>query len=288
MERRAAQDPAGLLGRSVHVGFVIGLPRSGTTLLCYLLAGAEGSLSLSEPYLAHFLFSPWRLRRLFCKVQRQGGLKRMIVPPDADRAGLLAYMRSLASENGLKHLIVKETYRSSREWRNDELMNWLAELNLPMVATVRHPYDVAVSSVRFCRWWRGVTGWMMRMVAPRMPLFAGDREVVEHVADNWASFSRWCRARKRVILRYEDLVHHPDEALRTACDALGLRYEPRMLDPRHPRGAFGGIGDPMVMKQAGRPVRPSSVGRKNELAPALQDIIQAQCGDEAAHWEYAL
>ncbi len=281
-------QPLNQSARMVPVAFAVGLPRSGTTLLGSLLAGADGSLSISEPYLAQSLYSDSRLRRFFSRVQRGGGLARLTPPKGANLEEMLGYMCELTSQSGLSRLIVKETYRSSREWRNLELMNWIAESSRPTIALMRHPYDVAISSIRFTRWWRGMIGHALRLFAPRLPLFSNDREVVEHVADNWMSFFRWCRTHGIRVVRYEDLVTHPDEQMRIVCETLKIPFELRMLDPGHPRSAFGGIGDPMVMKKKDRPVRRSSVGRKRELAPELQRLIADRCSSATADCGYKL
>lgn len=272
----------------VQVGFLLGLPRSGTTLLSFLLAGSSGSLSLSEPYLAQATFPRWQVRWLFRKMG--SGRQRMRYKPPAlsNPRDLLDYVAALAKQHQLCRVLIKETYRCSREWRNADLMDWIAGSGCPVAAVVRHPYDVAVSSIRFCRHWRGLIGRAMRLVAPGLPLFRDDHEVAAHVAENWVSFVQWCERQQIRPVRYEDLVMRTEAELRGVCERLGIPFEARMLVPAQPRSAFGGIGDPMVMKQSGRPVKQSSVGRKAELPPACREIVARVCADDVGRHAYEL
>ena len=266
--------------------FVVGLPRSGSTLLAYLLAGIPESLSLSEPYLAQDIYPHWRLRRFFRQVERSANLERVRLPRPCVANTLLEHMRRLALLNGMRYLFVKETYRFAREWKNAHLLDQLALRDHTLIALHRHPYDVAASSVKFCRWWRGVSGRMIRLVAPRIPLFPNDRSVVEHCADNWVEFHRWCRRHRAYMVRYEDLVREPGPTLRRLCESTGLPYCDSMLDHKCPRSAFGGIGAPEVLRRPPRAVDTRSVGRKDLLRHEWQEIISSRCAPHSAALDY--
>jgi hypothetical protein len=61
-----------------------------------------------------------------------------------------------------------------------------------------------------------------------------------------------------------------------------------MLDHRHPRGPFGGIGDPGVMARPAKPVNARSVGRKRELPGVLRTTIADRCTAVARQFDYTL
>lgn len=268
--------------------WLIGLPRSGTTLLSYLLGGGDSQLSLSEPYLAFDILGRWRRPVFFNRLARKAGLRPIPVPRGNSDAELAAYIVNLAAANGLRHAVVKETYREGHDWENARLLSRIAKQTDAIIAIHRHPYDIAVSSIRFCKWWRGIPGRLIRLWIPRLPLFESDRHVAEHVADNWRSFFHWCRTHEIAAIRYEDLVSRPEEELRKACEACRIPFQPQMLDHTHPRGAFGGIGAPEIMNRPPRPVNTQSVGRKKLLPPEFWAVITDRCGNEAAQMGYEM
>jgi len=285
---RGGPDPSrGRAGRAeVTTSYVIGLPRSGTTLLAYLLAGGDSQLALSEPYLALDILRwptrPWLFRRL----ARKAGLRSIRMPAGRDESVFARFLEDFAAKNKLSHLVIKETYRASREWSNAARLTRLVASNDNVIAIQRHPYDVAVSSIRFCRYWRGIPGRLLRVLLPRLPLFATDQVLVEHVADEWRSFYHWCKRHRLVVIRYEDLTARPEVELSRACEACGVPFQQQMLDHEHPRGAFGGIGAPEVLNRPPRPVSTQSVGRKKQLPEPFWAIMTERCGKEAGLMGY--
>jgi len=142
--------------------FLLGLPRSGSTLLSFLLAGLPESLSLSEPYLAQDIYPHWRLRRYFRRIERSVPLRPVEVPRPCTPKTLLDYMTRVASVNGYRYLLIKETFRCAREWKNAHLLERIVREGHKCIALHRHPYDITVSSIKFCRWWRGLPGQIGR------------------------------------------------------------------------------------------------------------------------------
>lgn len=256
--------------------FVVGLPRSGTTLLAHLLAGGSGLLTLSEPFLVHSVVAHWRLKRYFSAVKKSACLRWAPPPPkDADEDELLSYLKNLAGENRLSTLIIKETYRVASNWDNVALLDEIAS-NYPVAAIIRHPVDVAVSSIRSFHWCRGTIGRLLRLWARDLPLFADDRALVEHIGFNWSRFVQWCRRHAAFTVLYEDLVSDPRSHLKALCEVCDLPFDEKMIDD-HPRAAFGGIGDPTVVHQP-RPVHKESVGRSHLLSPELHETLTRICG----------
>jgi hypothetical protein len=240
-------------------------------------------MSLSEPYLARLIFGPGRLRRHFRRLARKQKLNFVAPAVSNNPPEFLSYLEHFASFNNIQTLVIKETYRDGREyeWENVSLLNWIASGTKPVLGITRHPFDAAASTLRFCRWWRGIVGRVARIWFPGLPLFANDEILMKYFATNWSSFVHWSREQKLAITRYEDLVQGPEPVLRDICDRAGMAFHPAMVDSAAPRVAFGGIGAPEVMNRKPKAVHARSVGRKKELAPHLLEIVRAGCTDAA-------
>ena len=292
-----AGGPAACASSDVRTTFVVGMPRFGTTLLGYLLAGGDRVLCLSEPFSAYTLLPRELFRWFLFRMRKKAHLRRFPPSEYSDEDGLLRYLKGLAGSNKLSFLVVKETYRLGRGWENVGWLDRIAAGNDSVVAITRHPYDAAVSTIRFRSWWRNsiigrmnerVFGRLVRIWLPNLPLFADDRELVEYFAQNWVSFAEWCKRNRLLVVRYEDLVRDPGPELRALCAHCGLPYDRNMLDHRYPRTSFCGLGDPAVMTRRMARVHTRSVGRKEKLAPEFRDIIVARCAQAAAEWGYTL
>lgn len=288
-EARPTMTRSGAQGdQATNTVFVVGPPRSGTTLLGFMLGGGPDVLSLSEPYLARSIFGARRLKRHFGRLAKKSRL-RFEPPPDrCDDGEFLAYLERFARLNCLGSLIVKETFREGKDWDNVALLDWAAGGSRPVLGITRHPYDAAVSTLRFCKWWRGVIGHLIRLYIPRLPLFANDEILMDYFAANWSGFARWAVSHSVPILRYEELIRDPSQVMQSTCKRVGLPFHPEMADSSIPRRAFGGIGAPEVLNRKPRPVHAKSVGRKKELPPGLVDIVRTGCRDAAAELGYDL
>src|SRR5262245_54829819 len=97
---------------STRTAFIIGPPRSGTTLLGFLLPGAPGVMAISEPHLARAILPPWRFQHFLRRYRCAAALKNVRVPLRSDDATLLRNLESLAEINGFRALVVKETFRT--------------------------------------------------------------------------------------------------------------------------------------------------------------------------------
>ena len=267
---------------------MVGPPRAGTTLLGYLLGGAQDALSISEPFLAHRVYSHWRLRWFFARLAKNGVPVRVAVPRGSDHDRLFEFLGELTAANGLTYLAIKETYRVGREWANADLLERIALGPHPVVTITRHPFDAAVSTLRFCRWWRGIPGRLIRCWVHDLPLFEDDAELMRFFAENWAAFVDWVNRHELYVVRYEDLVSEPRRMLSELCDHCGLPFHERMLDHQHRRTAFGGLGAPEVMNRPPKPVNTASVGRARHLSAEHREIIRPVCREAAERLGYSL
>jgi len=211
-----------------HHFLVVGVPRSGTTLLSSKLAGHPDAICLDEPWLH------WQRFGKFPLPERAARLLGEPVPWSRGiPAKALARLAGQVTRAGLK-----ETFRDGGYWPgfgNTDLLESLADL-MPRgrtVVIVRNPLAVW-NSVRNRR--MGRTG-------------APDKAVSSRFTRNWNELVDWTDARGIEPFRYEDLVREPVEGFRMLCVGVGLRFEKAMLDadaaakpekPGHPstRGVF--------------------------------------------------
>ena len=106
---------------AVRCVFLIGPPRTGTTLLTYLLAGGEATSGLSEPFLAHSIMQPWVLHRYLYSFQVQAGPERFRVPWHCSRERFFSFFKQVAEGNRIRTLVIKETFRDGEmpdAWRD--------------------------------------------------------------------------------------------------------------------------------------------------------------------------
>lgn len=129
-----------------------------------------------------------------------------------------------------RHLLMTETLR--------EL--WPAAF---IVRIVRDPRDVAISLTRVPFAKDSVVGNLVRIDA-----------------DDRASRDRIESDPRAMTLRYEDLVTEPERELRRICDFIGERYEPAMLDARATAAGVAAEHEWWKASVAG-PLETSSIGR---------------------------
>ena len=271
---------------SVKTTFVIGLPRSGTTLLAYMLAGGDGVLSLSEPFLSH---SARRYRLLNCLYFPKIRKYRINPPQDCNEKDFLNYLKGFSKNIGLSSLIIKETYRLAPYLENRALMNYIAICGDPVAAIMRHPYDTATSTLMWARHQlQGVPGIVNRIMVSSFPKFSDDRQVVEWFARNWLSFSDWCKRTRPFVIRYEDLVRNPGPSLEELCERCTIPFTQKMLDNNHIRFFSGMSGDPGGMNKHRKKLNVRPVGQSDHLKPEFLDIIKTICGEAAEEMGYSL
>ncbi len=259
-------------------------------MLSYLLAGGERVLSLTEPYLAATALQHWRLRRRFYRLQKRAGFRSRMAPHQGGVERFSRFLWDMALENGCRHLVVKETYRSrvrNPHWRNETTMNRLVASAADRVALIRHPYDVVASTVKLCHWITGPRVWVVRVRWPSVPRFHSPDHVARWAAENWASYVAWLGELGMTPIRYEDFVGDPRRELPGICRQLNVPYEDAMLDDTGPRRRFGGLGDPGTMR-APRPVDNCSVGRGGKLMRDQQRIVRQTCGHLVGEFDYVL
>jgi hypothetical protein len=232
------------------IAFIVGTPRSGTTLLRVMLAGHPKLFSPPEMVLAPFETMAERSKHMEIRFWEKTGLRRALMDLlRCDVAQAKAAEAELASRSipevyahlmeliGDRMLVDKCPHLGIDAKLMDRMLRWFPDArflwivrhpgsvtrsleNMPMAEVMFTNYDGALSEV----WLK--TNQVYRDFLARMP------------RDRWA------------MLKYEDLVTDPRPVMERACAALGVPFHEATLDPYEgdrmregPPGARA-IGDP--------------------------------------------
>lgn len=235
----SGRSSRGLAGgeKDFPICFVLGAPRSGTTLLRAMLDMHESLWAPGELHLANF-------RTMAERANNVGPVLRyMPIPEAASRCGesIAAFSRTFRGWE-LEATPVAEVFQSLHDADPDvmivdksppycarlEVLERIGEQfpNAKFVHLIRSPHDVIRSYVR-------------------MQLHRGDRHLFEPGRNpyqmgeaiwfacnsNTEEFLSGIPADRKCAVRYEDLVRDPAESLGTVCELLGRTFDPRMVDP---------------------------------------------------------
>jgi hypothetical protein len=282
--------------------FVVGAPRSGTTLMARILGGHPRIFMPGETHFFDDVFSrrqelgepsdPEGAARIHARLMSLYG--RYNEPDDQARVELL-------SGTGLSLEAMRDNCRS---W--DDVLRWFLGVqaewagktrfgnqaprdlfNVPevleffpkarLVLMVRDPRDFLLS---YAGKWRAESGEnarrLRRLYHPALASLQW-RACMQRVE---AVLERVPEA-QRMAVRYEDLVGDPEETVRQVCRVVGEDFEPVMLQV----SAYGSSD----LDRAGRAgVFTTSVGRWRENLPAA-DVWAAQhwCAEIMERWGYA-
>lgn len=254
--------------------FIMGCPRSGTTLVAQLL-DSHSRIAVLVESLYYKLFhdilqcygnlaSPKNTRRLFddlIEMLQLRNLHRTDLPSTdelmaelqtASFQGILStFLQLYARQQGK----VRAGEKTARHY--DFLPQILDEFpDSPVIFIMRDPRDVMVSVHKMfgMNVHRGIVWWNNA--------FEQYKYLEKH-------------ARSACLVRYEDLVHDPQSSLEKLCDCLGESYEPDMLRffERVPEKLAGLTHH---SKLASR-IASSSVGNFHTLTDAQIAVIEAAC-----------
>jgi hypothetical protein len=232
------------------VAFILGAPRSGTTLLRVMLAGHPRLFSPPEMIIAPFATMAERKERLDRRFWEKGGLRRALMSLegiDVDAAR--------AAEERLGGLSVPEVYAYLQERLSGRLLvdkcphlcadpealarvgRWFPEARYLWI--VRHPGSVIRSLEN------------MPMAEVMLEGYADDAREIWQVGNGQVQrFLEGIPRPRWALVRYEDLVKDPRPVMERACAALGVPFDEKVLDPYEgdrmregPKGARA-IGDP--------------------------------------------
>jgi len=270
--------------------FLIGAPRSGTTLTARMLGAHSDVFAPAEPHLisplAHLGFRDRVDEAPYDPVITQIGLRELVAGLPSGEQDYLEGLRRFTD-----HLYARSIERSGRRIYLDKtpayalVLDFLAKLypSARYVVLTRHPIAIWSSYVD--------------------SFFAGDaaaaharNPVLERYVPAIARFLRE-RPVPLVHVRYEELVRDPEKHLREICAFLGLDFQPSMIqygDAEEPaRPVASGLGDPIGVDREKRPTT-QSVGKWTAALtgdPArlaqCREIVARLDDDDLATWGYA-
>jgi hypothetical protein len=269
--------------------FVIGAPRSGSTLLARMIGAHSQVFAPAEPHLltplAHLGYYETVERAPYDPVISQAAIRELVAALPGGERDYLDALRAYADT-----LYARLLDASGRRWLLDKtpayalVLDFLARLypKARYVVLVRNPLAVWSSYVQ--------------------SFFDGDaaaahrfNPLLERYVPAIARFLREGRVATHRV-RYEELVAEPEVRMRELCAFLGLAFEPGMVDyggSAPTPAAARGLGDPITVAREKRPTTRSLARWTEEMAGdpekvALASEILARLTDpDLGAWGFA-
>lgn len=259
--------------------FVVGPPRSGTTLLAALL-GAHSNIACGTETrffhaLAHAklnnLLSPrdWPEPALdFLYATKEEGTP-IPVNYGLDRDQIKAYLSSeKPSIRAILNAILQPhtTRLEKRRWLEktpvhivyvDHIRKYFPES--PIIRIIRDPRDTAISNAK---------------IQTTLPRSFTSSLLAWRESEKWSS-EFFASDKLAYTVRYEDLVSNPEQELRKLCEFIGEAYEQNMLDTSESYYAVNSIKEEWKTKVATPLDKNRTYAWQKTLAEDLQ--IQAEC-----------
>lgn len=256
--------------------FLIGAPRSGSTLLARMLGSHSRIFAPAEPHLmpplAHLGFHERVDEAPYDPVITQQGLRHFVALLPEGEADWLSGLRRATD-----HLYERALAPSGRSLFLDKtpayalVLDFLAKLypDARYIVLTRHPMAVWSSYVE--------------------SFFDGDAAAAyarNPILERYVpAIARFLRERPVPLLhvRYEEIVAEPERVLAELCAFAGLDFEPGMVEYGRtdaPAPATGrGLGDPITV---GRETRPTTRSVGKWTATLAQDpVLLTQCREIA-------
>lgn len=212
-------------GKSNWIVFVVGVGRSGTSLIQSILSSHSDVSSLKESGFVRRYIANRKLQKLGVD-ERQDVLSSdprvsevfsqalVEVDPKMESVDVAVYRRVIEAkrrEDSAKFVVDKDP-------RLIELLPLVSAKfsDAWVVHIVRDPRDVLVSKMKAN--WSKSRWWPIHVFANRVQFNLGSR------------FGRELFQEKYVEVQYEKLIRSPNEELIRICKILGVEYQPEMLD----------------------------------------------------------
>lgn len=271
-----------------HPVFVVGMPRSGTTLLSSML-DAHSDLVIAPE--THYFTRCWTGEPLSDATDAQGMLDRLFQQPGvadmalsaAEREAIHARVRSLHRPSHADVLRAVTTVfaarTSARAWgeKTPDHLRYVPEMarqfpEAVFVAIVRDPRDVCLSlqSVPWNRDTLPEQAWTWRSYVERMNHY------------------RAAYPDRFYDLRYEDLITNPKRELRAVCDFLAMPFEPAMLAFHQQEDrSFDAHREPWKEKTE-QAVDPTNQQKwRTQMPEAERVIVELIAGNRLESYDYA-
>jgi len=251
--------------------FLIGSPRSGTTLLARMLGAHSHVHAPAEPHLitglAHLGYFAKVDAAPYDPIITQLGLRELVASlPNGEQD----YLDSLRAHTD--DLYRRLLDASGKRWLLDKTPAYALVLDFLARLYPRARYVVITRNP--------LAAWSSQVES----FFDDDPDAAERLSpllDRYVpAIARFLREppARLVHLRYEDLVQDPEVHLRRISEGLGLAFEPAMVDygKAGQAAAARGLGDPVQAAQAGRATTDSLEKWKASLGADAHKLAMAR------------
>lgn len=233
---------------------IVGVPRSGTTMLSMAIDGVDNAACITEPYLSWLTTGHIDYKEKTGKVTRSYSsphklIKKLIQNNDLECVGFKETFRLMSHPTVPTEDFIISNYRSGSLDRT--------------IAIIRDPRDV---------WSSVVSRYSDRNGIPSL----------EFVCKTWNVFSQWVIDDDVYFVRYEDFVLNPSGVFMDVAQYLGLseNFEELIIRPSI------GYGDERAAR--GGKIFSSSVGKyKNNLNAGEAEDIERLCLELMEQFDYA-
>lgn len=230
--------------------FVIGLPRSGTTLIERMLA--------SHPLVAGI--GEQRLARESLLLAQAGGQPNMgSIPCDAITCSAAWHLREIERRASLLSARVAPERIVDKLPDNYLLAGWIA-LTFPRATVIhclRDPRDVALSC------------WLGRFA--EIPWSSHIEHIVARIEQHRRLMQHWRNVLPRPVheISYENLVAHPDQVMRGILQTMDLPWNDSVLDFANAAGSVKSASQLQVRQ----PLNTRGIGRWKNYADVLAPVM---------------
>ena len=248
MQRLFAQGPS-----DRRMIFIMGMPRSGTTLLERMLVAHPGITSAGETTIVGNLWNQYRKQKTQSPSQRGKALTPQLLRAMAD-----ALLRGIAQRTGPSARVIDKMPANY-------LYLPLIRLMLPGATVLhmrRHPLDTCLSCYE--------ASFTFGLDYATSQVSLGN--AYRHYAEVMAHWTGPVGISVHEV-RYERLVTEPEQVLRPVLAAIGLDWDPACLAP-----ADGGVIKTASSVQARGGLSTGSVGRWRAFEHRLQPLIETLGG----------
>lgn len=270
--------------------FIVGVPRSGTTLLSSLL-GAHSRLScgpetqvfaqlpIRSMALRRQLLQDWpnNAVRALARIEHVGGNVADYYGISSDE--LAEWLRQQPASLSAVFGAIPEVFR-----RKCGAARWVEKTpnHLSRVATIRQVFPQA-RIIRIVRDPRAVA-----VSLQRVPWGPSDYHAAlglwwkfDSISEAFFASDRWA-----TTVRYEDLLRAPEDSLRGLCDFIGEDYESRMIDNAASGRLVNASNEPWKAKAAEAVDASRTDAWKRDLGHEERRFSEAALGDRLADFGY--
>lgn len=262
--------------------FVIGSPRSGTTLLMRMLNVHADIYTRPEPHLmtplAHLGYYDYVGKAPYDPFQAHQAVRAYVSDlPNGERDHLDALRAYADVMYGRMLAPTGRRYFLDKTPAYGLVLPFLEKLypNAVYVVLTRNPFAIFSSFAQsfFDDDWEAAHAF---------------NPIVERYVPAMARFLRETKCPRVVHVPYEKLVADPEAHLKAICDKAGLTYDPKMIEYQSASVDGEGLGDPIGVKQHDRPTTASvdkwarSVAGDDKRIALLHQMLAALQDDDLA------